>query len=100
MDQPSLAEKSEFTMREDIKEIITMLGAYVIKLSGCGEDLDKNKELILENIKNGKAYKKFLELVSKQGGDTSYIEDTSKFEKAKSLGIRIMYEDEFLTLSK
>ena len=47
------------------------------------KNLDEGKEKILENIKNGKAYKKFLELVSNQGGDISYIEDTEKFEKAK-----------------
>ena len=35
-----------------------------------------------ENIKKGKAYKKFKQLVEKQGGDISYIDDINKFEKA------------------
>jgi len=38
---------------------------------------------MLENINNGKAYSKFLELVKKQNGDISYIENPEKFEKAK-----------------
>ena len=38
---------------------------------------------ILENIRNGKAYDKFVELVKNQGGDISYIENVEKFEKAQ-----------------
>lgn len=68
---------------EDIKEIILTLGSYIIKLSGEGENLEENKNRILENINNGKAYKKFLELIQNQEGDISYIENPEKFEKAK-----------------
>ena len=68
---------------EDIKEIITTIGSYIIKLSGRSEDLEENKKLILENIENGKAYNKFLELVKSQNGNAEYIENTEKFEKAK-----------------
>lgn len=68
---------------EDIKEIITTIGSYIIKLAGRGEDLEKNKGMILENIKNGKALDKFLELVENQNGDIEYIKNPEKFEKAK-----------------
>lgn len=68
---------------EDIKEIITTIGSYIIKLSGKGDNLEENKKMILENVQNGKAYNKFLELVENQNGDIEYIKDTSKFEKAK-----------------
>jgi len=77
---------------EDIKEIILTLGSYIIKLSGEGDDLEENKNRILENINNGKAYKKFLELVQNQEGDISYIENPEKFEKAKY--IVPVYSDE------
>lgn len=70
-------------MADDLKEVILELGAYMIKLAGINEDIDKNKEMILENIQNKKAYNKFVELVENQGGDISYIEDTTKFAKAK-----------------
>lgn len=70
-------------MPEDIKEIITTIGSYIIKLSGKSDDLEKNKKMILENIENGKAYNKFLELVKNQGGDVEYIKDIEKFEKAR-----------------
>lgn len=68
---------------EDIKEIITTIGSYIIKLSGKSDDLEKNKKMIIENIENGKAYNKFLELVQNQDGDVEYIKDIEKFEKAK-----------------
>ena len=70
-------------MNEDVESIVTTIGAYIIKLSGNGNNLEENKLKIMENINNKKAYNKFLELVSKQGGDISYIENTEKFEKAK-----------------
>lgn len=70
-------------MEKDVKEVVLNLGAYMIKLAGEGENIEENKKRILENIENKKAYNKFVELVKKQGGDISYIEDTNKFEKAK-----------------
>ena len=68
---------------EDIKEIITTIGSYIIKLAGKGDNLEENKLKIIENIQNGKAFNKFLELVENQNGDTEYIKNTDRFEKAK-----------------
>lgn len=68
---------------EDIKEIVTTIGSYMIKLYGKSDDLEENKKMILQNIENGKAYNKFLELVENQGGDIEFIKDIEKFEKAK-----------------
>ena len=81
---------------EDIKEIITTIGSYIIKLSGKNDDLEENKKMILENIKNGKAYNKFLELVKSQGGNTEYIENIEKFEKAKHIIPVIADKDGFV----
>lgn len=81
---------------EDIKEIITTIGSYIIKLSGKSDDLEKNRKMILENIENGKAYDKFLELVQNQGGDIEYIKDTEKFEKAKYIMPVISDKDGFV----
>ena len=69
-------------MPSDLKEVVIELGAYMIKLAGKGDNIEENKQKLLENIKNGKAYDKFIGLVKNQGGDISYIEDTEKFEKA------------------
>ena len=55
----------------------------MMKLAGKGNNIDENKEILMENILNGKAFNKFLELVEKQGGNIEYLKDTSKFERAK-----------------
>ncbi len=78
---------------EDIKEIITTIGSYIIKLAGKGDNLEENKIKILENVKNGKAYNKFLELVQNQNGDIEYIKNTDKFEKAKYI-LPVICEEE------
>lgn len=70
-------------MQNDVKEVVLELGASMLKLAGKGNDLEENKNKMLENIQNGKALAKFKELVQNQSGDISYIEDTSKFEKAQ-----------------
>ena len=70
-------------MPQDIKEIILGIGSYIIKLAGEGNNIEENKKRILENIQNGKAYNKFLELVENQNGDVEYVKNPEKFEKAK-----------------
>lgn len=68
---------------EDIKNIITELGGNMLILAGKACGLEEGKELILENLKNGKGYEKFVQLVQNQGGDISYVENTDKFARAK-----------------
>ncbi len=70
-------------MPQDLKEVVLELGAYMLKLAGKGEDLENNKKRLLENIQNNKAYEKFIELVEKQDGDSSFIENLEKLPKAK-----------------
>lgn len=70
-------------MPEDLKQVVLELGSYMTKLAGKGDNIQENKERMLENIKNGKAYEKFLKLVEIQGGDSSYIENLEKLPKAK-----------------
>lgn len=70
-------------MPEDLKEVVLELGAQMLDLAGKGENIEENKLKMLQNIENGSAYNKFVEMVQNQGGDISYIEDTTKFEKSK-----------------
>ena len=69
-------------MLEDVKEVVLELGAYMVKLTGKGENIEENKTRLLENIENGKGYEKFIQLIENQGGDSSYIKDTNQFPKA------------------
>ena len=70
-------------MQEDVKEVVLELGSNMLKLADKGNNLEENKEKMMENIKNGKALEKFKQLVINQGGDVTYIESTEKFKKAK-----------------
>ena len=68
---------------EDIEKIITELGANMLLLANKVSNIEEGKAKILENLKNGKGYEKFVQLVQNQGGDISYIENTDKFNKAR-----------------
>lgn len=83
-------------MPEDLKEVVLELGSYMIKLAGLGENLEENKIKMLENIKNGKAYNKFSEMVKKQNGDITYIEDLNKFQKATFIEPIIATKDGYI----
>ena len=83
-------------MAEDVKEVVLELGSNMIKLAGKGDSLEENRAKMLENIRNGKALEKLKELVSNQGGDVAYIEDTSKLKKAKYIfPVRLDDTEEF-----
>lgn len=70
-------------MQQDVEEVILTLGAYMIKLAGKGNDIGENKQKMLEQIRNGKAFEKLEQWIQKQGGDISYLENIEKFEKSK-----------------
>ena len=50
-------------MPEDLKDVVLELGSYMLKLAGIKDELKDDKELLIENLNNGKAYNKFVELV-------------------------------------
>ena len=62
--------------------------------------ITKNEEeafiMLNENIKNGKALKCLKDLVRAQGGDVSYIDDTSKFPVAKNINQIIAKKDGYV----
>lgn len=70
-------------MKEDLKEEVLEIGSNMMYLAGMGDNLEENKQRMLETINSGKAFAKFKEMVKNQGGDVSYLEDINKFKKAK-----------------
>ena len=70
-------------MPKDLKDVVLELGANMLQLAGTGENIEENKLKMLKNIENGAAFNKFEEMVKNQGGDISYLEDTTKFKKSK-----------------
>lgn len=73
-----LSGKSKPTSYEITKSI-------AVEVLGLLKNISKMEaeRMIDDTISSGKAFEKFKELVKSQGGDVSYIEDTSKFNLSK-----------------
>ena len=69
-------------MKDDVKEVILAISSQIMKLSGKYPNISENEYKVNEVLENGKAFEKFKELVKKQGGDISFLENPDKFEKA------------------
>lgn len=59
--------------------------SIAVEVLGLLKNISKMEaeRMVDETISSGKAFEKFKELVKSQGGDASYIEDTSKFNLSK-----------------
>ena len=66
----------------DLREVCLALASLMLELS-LGLEKKDAESLALETLESGKAYAKFLEWIEIQGGDASYVEDTSKFGKSE-----------------
>ena len=65
----------------DLWTVCRELSCRMLMLAGIG-DKDECGRLVDEAVESGEALKRFEMMVKLQGGDVSYIEDTSKFRKA------------------
>lgn len=65
----------------DLWIVCRELSCRMLMLAGVG-DREKCAELVDEAVNSGEALRRFEMMVKSQGGDVSYIENTSKFEKA------------------
>ena len=83
-------------MSPDVKEVVLNLAAQMMYLSGKYPYISENRKKAWEVIENGKAFEKFKELVIRQGGDVSYIEDVEKFEKAPIIAPIISDENGYI----
>ena len=68
---------------KDLLELCLTLGSNMVVLSKKASSTDEARKMLLETIESGKALGKLKEFIAAQGGDTSCIDDTSKFPKAK-----------------
>lgn len=70
---------------KDITEICISSGAILLEMARIFDNRYEARKAIEENVKNGKAFDKFVEFVKAQKGDVSYITDPSKFKMAKHI---------------
>ena len=68
--------------RGDLYDICIELAAHMLMLS-FDKPLEECRNDAKRSIDDGSAFKKFKEIVSAQGGDVSYTDDTDKFDRAK-----------------
>jgi len=68
----------------DLREICLTLGANMLLIAEKVNSFKKGYELLEDKLKTGEAFDKFKEIVEKQGGDLSYIENTDKFKKSQN----------------
>lgn len=65
----------------DLRTICVALASNMISLVN-NISIEKAEELVVDSIDSGKAYEKMKEWIAAQGGDISYLDDVSKFEKS------------------
>ena len=70
---------------KDLTDICLEIGSHLVLDANKANSLDEAKELLKEQISNGNAFKKLVELVEEQCGDTSYVLDTNNFKPAKEI---------------
>lgn len=68
---------------EDFLEHCLHVSAHMLVLGKRAKDLAEGRAMAEKSIANGLAFEKFRVLVEAQGGDVSYVNDTSKFRRAE-----------------
>ena len=67
----------------DFREHCLHVSAHMLVLGKRAKDLVEGRVIAEKAIANGTAFEKFRVLVQAQGGDVSYVDDISKFPRAK-----------------
>ncbi|MBM4426427.1 MAG: thymidine phosphorylase [Chloroflexi bacterium] len=71
----------------DFREHCLHLAAHVLFLGQRAKDLTEARALAEKSIADGSALKTLRMLVEAQGGDPAYVDDVSKFERAKYIEV-------------
>lgn len=66
-----------------LMEVSKTLSCYMLFAAGKADSFTSAMNMVEESISSGKAFEKMKEFVSAQGGDVRYLEEMSRFEKAK-----------------
>lgn len=68
---------------KDVVKVCTILGAYMLKLAGIDDNIVNNIKLIQSKIDSKEGLEKFRQLILRQWGDASVIDEPAQFIKAK-----------------
>ena len=67
----------------DLMEITYLLGGAMLMLGGKATSIEEGTGLCRRAIESGTALDKFMQIVRRQGGDVSYLEDFRKYPASK-----------------
>lgn len=81
---------------DDLTYLCRMLSANILVLAGLGSEAEC-LSIVDEALYGGKAFDKFAEMVGDQGGDPSYISDTSLFGRASATKEFLAVRDGFIS---
>jgi pyrimidine-nucleoside phosphorylase len=71
----------------DFREHCLHVSAHMLVLGKRAKDLNEGRVMAEKSIADGSAFEKFRVLVDAQGGDVSYVDDTSRFPRAKFIEV-------------
>jgi len=83
----------------NLYEVCVELASHMVKL-GLGISYEMAKEKVLENIKNGKAYNKFLEFIEYQHGDINKLPKAKNKYEIRALNSGYISNIDALSLGK
>ncbi|MFA7100794.1 MAG: pyrimidine-nucleoside phosphorylase [Bacilli bacterium] len=69
----------------DLIELCLEAGSVMLVQAKLYKSYDKARAILEKNLKNGKAYERFYQMVKAQGGDVSYLEQPEKFINSKHI---------------
>lgn len=78
-----LKGRTSGTCGEDLVELTYDFASIALVQVGQFKEIDKAKVYLKTVVESGKALEKFKELIKTQGGDSSVVDDYSKFPQAK-----------------
>lgn len=81
---------------EDFHEHCLHVSADLLVLGKRAKDLSEGRALAEKSIEDGSAFEKLRVLVQAQGGDVSFVDDTSKFPRAQCVEVVESPQDGYL----
>jgi pyrimidine-nucleoside phosphorylase len=66
----------------DLRQLSLRLGAEMLRLAGAGDDLSANETRLAQSLTDGRALRKFGELIEAQGGDPRVCDDPGRLPQA------------------
>lgn len=73
---------------KDLTELCLTLGSYLVVDAGLETSLEEARKTLLEQIRNGRALAKFVELVKAQGGNVDYIHHPELFDLGEVIELK------------